>query len=316
MFFNTDHWNEEEVFLDDLPGQETGVNIDIDDIDNLKRLTDRKVIEIASGDIEAHIKDYERTLASLGKNPGTYYRDIIFALVHIRLPEEEAKRDWDEILKHKYIMSKILGRNVGMHVATLDYYTNIKRKMITPKIIDAHEYVDTAMMAITDELTRTYNRGFFEDEFRRHFQHARSGGKPFSLIILDLDHFKKYNDINGHIRGDIALLETARILHAVSSSEDVVARYGGEEFVILLPEQGLDEAVKKAENVRTAVFEYRYINEQELPNGRLSCSLGVTTFRPELKTPSEMLDEADIALYKAKDAGRNKLIVYTKEQKA
>jgi diguanylate cyclase (GGDEF)-like protein len=316
MFVNAGNFNDEEIDLDNLNSNDSGVDIDIDDIDNFKRLTDKKVIEIASGDIVAHIKDYEKTLEALGNKPGSYYRDIIFALVHIRLPEDEAKRDWEEILKHKYTTSQSLDRNVGMHVATLDYYTNIKRKMFTPKIMDANDWVDTATMAITDELTRAYNRGFFDDESRRHFQQARATGKTFSLIMLDLDHFKKYNDINGHIRGDIALIETVRILHAVCSADDVVSRYGGEEFLVLLPDQELDAAMQKAENIRQAVFEYRFINEQELPSGRLSCSLGLTTYRATMKTPSEMLAEADIALYLAKNSGRNCVKAFVREETA
>ena len=126
---------------------QTGTNLSIEDIDNLKKLTDMRWIEIASGDVETHIQNDESALDTIGKKPGTYYRDIIFALIQIRLPEEEAQRDWKEILKHKFLISEKLGRNVGIHVATLDYYTNIKRKIISPKIVDAHEYVDTASRA-------------------------------------------------------------------------------------------------------------------------------------------------------------------------
>src|SRR5512136_240656 len=180
---------------------QNGSQLDIKDIDNLKKLTDKKLIEIASGDIIDHIQDDEYLLDSIGKKPGTYYRDLIFALMQIRLPEEEAKRDWKEILKHKYLLSEKLGRNVGIHVATLDYYTNIKKKIVFPKIVDAREYVDTASRAIIDELTKAYNRHFFDDEFKRLFLQARSSGIVFSLIMLDLDHFKMYNDLNGHIQG-------------------------------------------------------------------------------------------------------------------
>jgi GGDEF domain-containing protein len=210
----------EEAHLSELEDS----NLNIEDIDNLKKLTDHKVIEIVSGDIVDHIQDDEYLLDSIGKKPGSYYRDLIFALIQIRLPEDEAKRDWKEILKHKYILSEKLGRNVGIHIAVLDYYTNIKKKMTNPKIISAHEYLDTASRALTDDLTKAYNRHFFDDEFRRLFVQARTMGKIFSMIMLDLDHFKIYNDLNGHIQGDIALIETVRILHAVCSQDDTVCR--------------------------------------------------------------------------------------------
>jgi len=290
------------------PGpEETSNAMNIEDLDNLKKLTTSRWIEKASGDVESHIKTNESALEVLGKKPGTYYRDIIFALIQIRLPEEEAKRDWREILKHKFLVSEKLGRNVGIHVATLDYYTNIKRKIINPKIVDAHEYVDTASRALTDELTKAYNRHFFDEEFKRLLGAAQSSGEVFSFIMLDLDHFKIYNDVNGHIQGDLALIETVRILHAVCSPDDTVARYGGEEFSILLPSQPLSLALKTAENIRSAIFDYRFVNEQQLPGKRLTASLGVTAYRPEIVSAIAMTQEADTALYQAKNAGRNQV---------
>ncbi len=293
----------EETHLSELEDN----NLNIEDIDNFKKLTDHKVIELVSGDIVEHIQDDEYLLDSIGKKPGSYYRDLIFALIQIRLPEDEAQRDWKEILKHKYILSEKLGRNVGIHVAVLDYYTNIKKKMTSPKIISAHEYLDTASRALTDDLTKAYNRHFFEDEFRRLFVQARTMGKVFSMIMLDLDHFKIYNDLNGHIQGDIALIEVVRILHAVCSQDDTVCRYGGEEFSILLPSQPLNLALKTAENIRQAIYDYRFVNEQTLPHGRLSASLGVTSYRDDIDAPQEMIEEADVALYRAKNSGRNRV---------
>ena len=285
------------------------------DIDNLKELINKRWIEIASGDIVTHIQDEEFLLDALGKKPGTYYRDIIFALTQIRLPEDEATRDWREILKHKYTMSERLGRNVGIHVATLDYYINIKKRMYAPKIVEADEYADTASRAMLDELTKAYNRFFFEEEFKRLYASARSGGPSFALIMLDLDHFKIYNDLNGHIQGDIALTQTVQILHAVCKPEDTVARYGGEEFAILLENQDLALATETAENIRRALYDYRFVNEQKLPGGRLSASLGVNAFRPDLESPLEMLAQADTALYRAKNSGRNQVHVFTPEPK-
>ncbi len=298
--------NSEEAQVSDFED----TNLNITDIDNLKKLTKRRFIERVSGDIVEHIQDDEYQLESIGKKPGTYYRDLIFAIIQIRLPEEEAKRDWKDILRHKYLLSEKLGRNVGIHVASLDYYTNIKKKVTSPKIVDVHDYVDTASRAITDDLTKAYNRHFFDDEFKKHFMQSRATGKVFSLIMLDLDHFKIYNDLNGHIQGDIALIETVRILHAVCSKDDTVCRYGGEEFTILLNAQPINLAYKTAEHIRQAIYDYRFVNEQLLPNGRLSASLGVTTFRNDIATTQDMIEEADVALYRAKNGGRNRVKVF------
>ena len=289
------------------PEKSSGSPMNIEELDNLKKLTDMRWIEIASGDVESHIQDDESALDMIGKKPGTYYRDIIFALIQIRLPEEEAQRDWKEILKHKFLISEKLRRNVGIHVATLDYYTNIKRKLINPKIVDARDYVDTASRALIDDLTKAYNRHFFDEEFKRLFSEAARKQTVFSLIMLDLDHFKVYNDLNGHIQGDLALIETVRILHAVCSPDDSVTRYGGEEFAILLPSQPLNLSLKTAENIRAAIYDYRFVNEQQLPNKRLTASLGVTVYRSDLPSTVAMTEEADAALYLAKNAGRNQV---------
>lgn len=301
-----------EAQLNDLED----TNLNIYDIDNLKDLTSRRFIEKVSGDIVAHIQEDEQQLDSIGKKPGTYYRDLIFAIIQIRLPEEEAKRDWRDILKHKYLLSERLGRNVGIHVATLDYYTNIKKKFANPKIVDVHDYVDTASRAITDDLTKAYNRHFFDDELRKLFMQARTTGRVFSLIMLDLDHFKIYNDLNGHIQGDIALIETVRILHAVCSKDDTVCRYGGEEFALLLNAQPTNLALKTAEHIRQAIYDYRFVNEHLLPGGRLSASLGLTTYRDDIASAQDMLEEADVALYRAKNGGRNRVKVFLFESAA
>jgi diguanylate cyclase (GGDEF)-like protein len=295
-----------------LPVSAEEWGLSIDDIDTLKELTDSRAIEIASGDVVAHIRDDAKLLEQVGKRPGTYYRDILYALIQIRLPEREAERDWNEILRHKYIMSEKLGRNIGIHVATLDYYTNIKRRVFAPKILDAHEYADTASKALTDDLTRAYNRGFLMEELTRLFTLAKTEKRPFALVMLDLDHFKAYNDINGHIRGDIALIQTVRILHAVCSPDDTVARYGGEEFVVLLPDVPLPIALSTAENIRSAIYDYRFVNEQDLPGGRLSVSLGVTAYRNDMTREGEMIEEADVALYRAKNGGRNRTKAFLK----
>jgi diguanylate cyclase (GGDEF)-like protein len=303
-----------ESLPDGLPLPVNGVarmpDLNIEDIDNLKILTDKKVLEIVSGDIVEHIQTDEYLLDSIGTKPGTYYRDLVFALIQIRLPEEEAKRDWREILKHKYILSEKLGRNVGIHVATLDYYSNVKKQIAFPKIVDAREYMDTASRALTDDLTKAYNRRFFSEQLNRLFQQARDEGGCFSLVMFDLDFFKQYNDINGHIQGDIALIETVRILHAVCTLDSAVCRYGGEEFMVLLPGHPVAEARRIAENIRQAVYDYRYVNEQALPGGRLSASLGVTSYRPGVASAQQLAQEADSAMYRAKNAGRNRVELF------
>ncbi len=295
----------EEVDINQLRREVSDTALKIDDIRTLQRFTDESSIKKAGGDLAEHVKSEEEVLSSLDQMPDTYYQELIFALIQIRLPEEEAKSDWKKILSHKADMSRKLGRNPGIHVATLDYFTNIKRRLSDPKIMSAREYADTASKALCDNLTKAYNRDYMQQELKRLFLHAKAEGRCFSLLMLDLDHFKTYNDVNGHVKGDIALIQLVKILHAVCSAKDTVARYGGEEFTVLLPDKGLAEAQAVAEGIHEAVFEFRFVNEQCLPNGRLSLSIGISSYRMDIKAPNEVLEEADVALYRAKGSGRN-----------
>lgn len=281
------------------------------EIDKLKQLTDSAEIKIAGGDLEAHVKDYENDPSRQGKDTGYYYRNLIFALIQIRMAEDDAKRDWEEILRHKYTVSEQLGRNIGIHVAALDYYTNIKRSLNNPKIVEAAEYATTASHALIDELTKAYNRRYFDSELKRLFKFSDAFDKTFSLALIDIDHFKVYNDHNGHVNGDIALIEVVRIFHAMVGNSATVCRYGGEEFAILFPDGGIETAKIIMESIREAVYEYRFVNEHTQPGGRLTISGGIACFGKKCENPKALVEMADSFLYQAKEEGRNRIIACT-----
>ncbi|MBL8025588.1 MAG: GGDEF domain-containing protein, partial [Fibrobacteres bacterium] len=198
-----------------------------------------------------------------------------------------------------------LGRNVGIRVATLDYYTNITRQMASPVIVDMAEYSKTVKDSITDPLTFCYNRRYFDYVLNHRFSRSAESGKTFSLLMLDIDYFKHYNDNNGHLMGDFALIEVSRILHVISRRGDIVARWGGEEFAIVLPDLNADGAVILAEKIRAAVDDFRFPNEQSLPGKRLTISIGAAEYSPAMKNANEIIKAADTALYRAKHEGRN-----------
>ncbi|MFW5959695.1 MAG: GGDEF domain-containing protein [Chitinivibrionales bacterium] len=285
----------------------------INEISNIKRISYENVIEIASGDLETHIKECENNPDILGEGKGFLYNEVIFALVQIKLPEEEAREDWKTILRHKFTVSERLGRNIGIHVAALDYYMNIKKRLLNPTVVNADAYAETASSAIIDELTKSYNRGFLDQELGILFKKARKTGKELSLILLDIDHFKHYNDINGHIKGDIALIQLVSILHGVCRTDTRVARYGGEEFCVILPDVGMKEALKTAENIRLAVNDYKFDREELLPSGKLTVSMGIAKLMDYMEEKIEFLRGADIALYRAKSKGRDRIEIFYRE---
>ena len=157
-----------------------------------------------------------------------------------------------------------------------------------------------------DFLTGVRNRRDFEDHLHRHLRRAQISGAPLSLIMVDADGFKVYNDLYGHRAGDQCLRLLARALVDFCRPADLVSRYGGEEFAVLLPDTDADHASGVAERIRHGVYERR-IKHAGRPEGRLTISLGVATLPPQSRetTPDALVEAADRALYRAKRAGRN-----------
>lgn len=134
---------------------------------------------------------------------------------------------------------------------------------------------------------------------------ARRTGTPFSIVLGDLDRFKKVNDTYGHEAGDLVLQETARRLQAAIRAQDIVCRWGGEELLILLPETGPEGAGQVAEKIRAAMDDAPVQTGNEVIHQTIS--LGVSSFRPD-DTVTTLISRADEALYEAKSAGRNRVV--------
>ncbi len=159
--------------------------------------------------------------------------------------------------------------------------------------------------AITDHLTNLYNYRYFIQQLNREISRARRHHTKFSLMMIDIDFFKQYNDTFGHQAGDVVLQRIARLMMENTRSSDIVARYGGEEFVIICPELNKTEAIKMAEKLRTIIEKTPFPNVNKLPSGKLSISLGVATFPDDAKDAATLIKKADEALYLAKSSGRN-----------
>jgi two-component system cell cycle response regulator len=163
-----------------------------------------------------------------------------------------------------------------------------------------------ALAAVVDPLTRLHNRAYFQESLLGELKRAQRYGRPVTLLILDLDHFKKVNDTLGHLAGDEALREVAQRLRRTARSTDILARYGGEEFAVILPETGLELGRIAAERFRAAIegAEVHGANGKSRP---LTVSVGMAS-APEHATGLEALfHAADTALYRAKRAGRNQV---------
>ncbi|HFE52376.1 MAG TPA: GGDEF domain-containing protein [Bacteroidetes bacterium] len=165
----------------------------------------------------------------------------------------------------------------------------------------------TREMSFTDPLTGVSNRRYFNQMLVREFERARRYGRALSVLMIDIDHFKDYNDTHGHLAGDAVLRKLANELSDSIRRTDFLARYGGEEFVILLPETTWDRAVAVAEKLRRKVQKAQFNGEALLPEGKLTISVGVASYPQHAEDPLTLLDVADRSLYQAKAAGRNRV---------
>ncbi len=160
-------------------------------------------------------------------------------------------------------------------------------------------------MNMRDGLTGIYNRRFMEVKLREEFNRYKRYPGDFSLIMFDIDFFKKVNDNYGHQCGDFILKSISSRISSLIRNVDYLARYGGEEFCCLLPEAGLDDAYQVAERFRTAVMELE--NKFNSLIVKVTISLGITELNVNIASPDELLKKADEALYTAKREGRNRI---------
>ena len=158
--------------------------------------------------------------------------------------------------------------------------------------------------ARVDPLTGLYNRRWLDESLRALLEHYNGRGGNLSLLMLDLDRFKQFNDIHGHLAGDRALVCFATVVRDQIRAGDHAARFGGEELVALLPDTQMDEAVRVAERIRVALRSTIIKDHDDQPLAHLSVSIGVTAWQQQ-DTPRKILDRADAALYQAKADGRN-----------
>lgn len=161
-------------------------------------------------------------------------------------------------------------------------------------------------LAITDGLTGLYNRRYFEERLDEETRRARRYARPMSLLMIDIDFFKQYNDNCGHPKGDDVLRKVAVILQRHSRETDITSRYGGEEFVMILPETDLVNANRLADRIRLSVEETSFEGEAQIPAKKVTISLGVSC----LATGEDgygTLERADQALYASKQAGKNRV---------
>lgn len=233
------------------------------------------------------------------------YTMLILSLTTEEMENSVAKVYWEELVNHMSRLNETLGRNVGISVAAMDYLHNIKQVIDKPVILREEKIEEISDLASKDPLTNLYNREVFDTFLKQEVHRANRESKPTSLVLLDIDNFKRINDTKGHVFGDDVLKYVAKTVMTVVRVSDIPCRYGGEEFAIIMPQCHLDEAINVAEAIRLK------ISKKPMDDIFITVSIGVSQVSDFIGSSKKLLSTADDALYQAKTTGKNKVIKFT-----
>lgn len=251
-----------------------------------------------------HPSDLEK-LTSNDLSPYERSKDCVVSDVRINHPKQGEQ--WIRL------SSKATHRKQGDAFIWCGYIVNISDRKKQEADLERLNK-ELALLSNVDGLTRLFNRRAFDDIVQNEWKRALRNEEQLSLIIVDIDYFKAFNDGYGHLDGDDCLKSVAETLSKiVKRSADTIARFGGEEFVILLPNTGLEEAIRLAEQCRVSIMDLKVPHKYSDAHPNLTISLGVSTIFPhsgyDIRT---FMEAADTCLYQAKKMGRNKVISINK----
>jgi diguanylate cyclase (GGDEF)-like protein len=262
-------------------------------------------------------EELERGLNELQARYGAIvFGELIYLLSHLRFESDEAEEHWRNVLSHRERMSKNLSTSVDIRVALISYFLEVNRQLENPKIIEMKLFEETRASAYRDELTGLYNYRLFREYLEQETQRSERDGSPLSIVMIDIDNFKAYNDHNGHELGNETLATVSRLLGENLRKADIAARYGGEEFALILPSTAKTAAHALAERIRESVEGHAFAGEERLPGGRLTISMGIATCPADATTSSELTRHADRAMYVAKASGKNQVQLYGQSRRS
>ena len=228
----------------------------------------------------------------------------------ISVPDDRAQATFERLRQHQLRLKSSLGRVVGIKTAAMDFLENIERALNLKDDEQALTYAQLAQIAFQDHLTGLANYRYFIRRFNEEIKRADRYHHLVSLVMLDLDHFKRFNDSFGHLAGNRALEHVAVLLRAQVRETDLVARYGGEEFAIILPETTKFEAFDLSQRIREQVAA-NLVELAEGPPQQVTVSIGLATYPRDARGVDSVLGGADEALYASKHAGRNCVSTFT-----
>jgi len=220
------------------------------------------------------------------------------------LAVENLLRTYRLVNENQHLIASLQSKNQALLEMNRELEAKIHER--THELAEANTRL--AQLAVTDGLTGLYNHRHFHERLTLEVERSQRSGLPLSLLMLDVDHFKQFNDTFGHPAGDEVLRQLSRVLADARRANDVVARYGGEEFAVILVDTPKFTAAKVAERVRERINSHDF-SEAAPRAGKLSASIGVATFPDDGADAETLVRSADTALYVAKRAGRNRVVL-------
>ncbi|MBE7447845.1 MAG: diguanylate cyclase [Kofleriaceae bacterium] len=223
----------------------------------------------------------------------------------LRLAVENLLRQYRLTEENRQLISTLSSKNQALVEMNRELEAKVHER--THELAEANSRL--AQLAVTDGLTGLYNHRHLHERLALEVERSARNGLPLSLLMIDVDHFKHYNDHHGHPAGDDVLRTVARLLTEGRRANDMVARYGGEEFSVILVDTAKFTAAKLAERIRERVATHPFTFGAGQPGGHLSISVGVASFPDDAADPDTLLRAADDALYAAKRAGRDCVVL-------
>ncbi len=236
------------------------------------------------------------------------YSEILLVLTHERYEPEKAKLLWNKITLHLDTLTKMLDRNPGIVVATLDYLSNFQNSLLSPVLVQEDKSDFISETTIRDGLTQLYLKSVFSFALEKELEKSFRTKNNLSLLMIDIDDFKKVNDNYGHLEGDEALRTIGELINKNVRTMDIAARYGGEELAIIVPESTPKEAVLLAQRVRKKIAKIKFSSYS------VTVSIGVCHLSSDIQTTNDIISGADEALYEAKRSGKNCVVVFNRSK--
>ncbi len=247
------------------------------------------------------LSDREKVLVNemIKERGGKFYSDLLYAVTHRFFSAVAAEDLWNRILSHKYEMSKLMNRNIRIAVASLDYLSNLTTELASATVSDETFIAELTHLSEHDGLTGLFNHSCCYRKTGSEMKRFVRYGTPVSFMMIDVDNFKEINDTLGHQAGDNLLMAMGKVIREEVRESDICCRYGGDEFAVIMPLTATTDACVLAERLRARI-------EQSLfDGGKITVSIGVASSDRQVLAPQDLVQKADLALYRIKKAGKN-----------